>query len=163
RCLRKGDYRGVMAHATGGEKSIVSAPVTIICTGTYWRNSWKYQARTYRHFGWDNGTMLGNLLATAKALNLPSRVVMGFVDDEVNRFLSLDTDREVAFSLVSLGRISTLPPSPPPVIEKLILETEPLSPKEVDYPAMREMHAASSLVNQAEVSAWRCKTPIQKF
>src|SRR5262249_37290417 len=69
RCLRKGDYRGVMAHATGGEKSIVSAPVTIICTGTYWRNSWKYQARTYRHFGWDNGTMLGNLLATAKALN----------------------------------------------------------------------------------------------
>ena len=56
-----------------GEPSVTSAPVTIICAGTYWRNAWKYQARTYRHFGWDNGTMLANLLATATALNLPAR------------------------------------------------------------------------------------------
>jgi len=163
RWLRKGDYRGVMARATGREDSVVSAPVTIICTGTYWRNSWKYQARAYRHFGWDNGTILGNLLATATALKLPSRVVMGFVDDEVNRLLSLDIDREVAFSLVSLGRVSAPPPAPPTEIEKLVLETESLSPTEVDYPAMREMHVASSLVDEAETREWRGKTPIQKF
>jgi hypothetical protein len=34
------------------EPSVAHAPATIICTGTYWRNAWKYQARTYRHFGW---------------------------------------------------------------------------------------------------------------
>ena len=162
RCLRIGDYRGVMAHATGQEESVVSAPVTIICTGIYWRNSWKYRARAYRHFGWDNGTILGNLLATAVALDLPSRVVMGFVDTEVNRLLGLDINREVAFSLVSLGRVSRLPPAPPIEIEKLVLETEPLSPTEVDYPAMREMHAASSLVDEAEVRQWRAYSPIQK-
>src|SRR5215470_14889879 len=81
RRLRRGDYRGVIARATAQEPSVTRAPVTIICTGTYWRNAWKYQARTYRHFGWDNGAMLANLLATATALNLPARVVMGFVDE----------------------------------------------------------------------------------
>ena len=42
------------------EPAVADAPATIICDGTYWRNAWKYQARTYRHFGWDNGTLLAN-------------------------------------------------------------------------------------------------------
>src|SRR5918996_2820427 len=78
--LRRGDFRRVLADATGDEPTVRHAPVTVVCTGTYWRNAWKYRARTYRHFGWDNGTMLANLLATATALNLPARVLTGFVD-----------------------------------------------------------------------------------
>jgi len=159
RRLRAGDYRSVLVQAAAQEPSVVSAPVTIICTGTYWRNAWKYQARTYRHFGWDNGTLLANLLATATALNLPARVVMGFVDDEVNRLLGLDTEREVAFSMVPLGRASAPPPEPPAQIEPLMPETLPLSEKEVDYPALREMHAASSLLSGEEVRAWRGEAP----
>jgi SagB-type dehydrogenase family enzyme len=162
RRLRRGDYRGVIARATAQEPSVTRAPVTVICTGTYWRNAWKYQARTYRHFGWDNGTMLANLLATATALNLPARVVMGFVDEDVNRLLSLDTDREAAFSMVSLGRTSSPAPEPPAEIERLELETEPLSPGEVDYPAMREMHTASSLLDEDEVGRWRGSLPEPK-
>src|SRR5262245_45940629 len=46
RRIRSGDFRGALAHATAVENSVVHAPVTIVCTGTYWRNSWKYQART---------------------------------------------------------------------------------------------------------------------
>jgi SagB-type dehydrogenase family enzyme len=155
RRLRRGDYRGVIARATAGEPSVTSAPVTIICAGTYWRNAWKYQARTYRHFGWDNGTMLANLLATATALNLPARVVMGFLDGDVHRLLDLDADREVAFSMVSLGRTLSPAPEPPADIGRLALETEPLSTSEIDYPAMREMHAASSLLDEEEVRRWR--------
>src|SRR6267143_1137460 len=75
RQLRTGDYRSVLVEATGGEPAIAHAPLTIVCTCTYWRNAWKYQARTYRHFGWDNGTLLANLLAVATALGLPARVV----------------------------------------------------------------------------------------
>src|SRR5215468_3848787 len=143
RRLRRGDYRGVIARATAKEPSVTNAPLTIICTGTYWRNAWKYQARTYRHFGWDNGTMLANLLAAATALNLPARVVMGFVDEDVNRLLVLGADREVAFSMVSLGRTSQPAPEPPAEIERLTLETAPLSPREVDYPAVARRHAGT--------------------
>jgi hypothetical protein len=53
RRLRAGDYRNVLVEATAAEPAIAHAPLTIICTCTYWRNAWKYQARTYRHFGWD--------------------------------------------------------------------------------------------------------------
>src|SRR6202045_5294177 len=58
RLLRKGDFGGNLARGTAMEPAMAHAPATIICTGTYWRNAWKYQARTYRHFGWDNGTLL---------------------------------------------------------------------------------------------------------
>ena len=163
RRLRAGDYRRVLLEATGGEPAIAQAPLTIVCTCTYWRNAWKYQARTYRHFGWDNGTLLANLLAVATALGLPARVVCGFVDASVNRLLDVDPHREVAFSLVALGHAAALPPPTLAEISPLRLETVPLSQREVDYPLMREMHAASSLDSPEEVEAWRGHTPISDF
>jgi SagB-type dehydrogenase family enzyme len=159
RRLRQGDWRGVLAGATGGEPAIVRAPLVIVCAGTYWRNAWKYQARTYRHFGWDNGTIIANLMAVCAALRLPAEVVMGFVDEEVNRLLDLDTEREVTFSMVAVGRTPAEPPALPGEVQRLGLETVPLSRKEVDYPVMREMHAASSLTSAEEVRAWRGKGP----
>jgi SagB-type dehydrogenase family enzyme len=158
RRLRAGDYRGVLVEATGGEPAIAHAPLTIVCTCTYWRNAWKYQARTYRHFGWDNGTLLANLLAVATALGLPSEVVCGFVDASVNRLLDVDPQREVAFSLVALGHVGTLPPPAPAETSPLRLETVPLSLHEVDYPLMREMHAASSIDSAEEAEKWRNHT-----
>src|SRR6202012_4918166 len=106
RKLRAGDYRGLLVSATANEEAVAHAPATIICTGTYWRNAWKYQARTYRHFGWDNGTLLANMLAVASASALSAEIVLGFVDAEVNRLLDLDTRREVSFCLVPIGRTS---------------------------------------------------------
>src|SRR5713101_4741199 len=84
RKLRAGDYRGILIEATDAEPAIAHAPLTIVCTCTYWRNAWKYHVRTYRHFGWDNGTLLANLLAVGTALGLPANVVCGFEDDRVN-------------------------------------------------------------------------------
>lgn len=159
RRLRSGDYRDALVRATGGERSISHAPVTIICTGTYWRNAWKYQARTYRHFGWDNGTLLANMLAMCSALRLPARVVCGFVDEQVNQLLDVDTKREVAFSLVPIGNVSGGPPQAPHQMAPLALQTVPPSTTEVDYPPMREMHDASSLRSGEEVAAWRGQTP----
>jgi len=163
RLLRAGDYRRVLLEATGDEPAIAHAPLTIVCTCTYWRNAWKYQARTYRHFGWDNGTLLANLLAVASALGLPARVVCGFLDASANRLLDVDPQREVAFSLVALGHVAAPPPPSPAEIPPLRLETVPLSQREVDYPLMREMHAASSLDSPEEVEAWRGQTPVRDF
>jgi SagB-type dehydrogenase family enzyme len=158
RQLRAGDFRQTLVEATGGNPSIAHAPVTIICTGTYWRNAWKYRSRTYRHFGWDNGTILANLLAMSEASHLPAEVVTGFVDSQINELLSLDTKREVAFSLVSIGHQQAVPPSPPKV-SPLNLPIVPYSKEEVDYPAMRKMHEASSLDSASEVVALRGATP----
>ncbi len=115
RQLRAGDFRQTLVEATASRDSVAHAPVIIVCTGTYWRNAWKYHSRTYRHFGWDNGTILANVLAVAAASNLPAEVVSGFIDSQVNALLGLDTNREVAFSIVPVGRVSATPPAPPPI------------------------------------------------
>jgi len=160
RCLRHGDFRSVLLRASGNNPAVARAPVTIVCTGTYWRNAWKYQARTYRHFGWDNGTILANMLAMASALALPAQVTCGFVDIDVNKLLDLDTEREVAFSMVPLGSVSDAPPPYREEVSRLNLETVPLSASEVQYPAMGLMHQASSLRTADEVGAWRGGMPI---
>jgi SagB-type dehydrogenase family enzyme len=151
--LRRGDFRGNLAEATAMESVVAHAPVIILCTGTYWRNSWKYRARTYRHFGWDNGTLLANMLAVSAASGLPAGIVLGFVDAEVNRLLDLDTRCEVSLSLVPIGQRSESSPAPRE-FSALSLETIPLSKREVDYPAMLQMHEASSLKSKEEVAQW---------
>src|SRR5260370_278541 len=130
RRLRAGDYRRVLVEATGGEPAVAHAPLTIICTCTYWRNAWKYQARTYRHFGWDNGTLLANMLAVATALGLPGRCVTPISDlpsatGQIVQLSSLSdaemprdpieqviqrrgSTREFARSLISLPQLSTM-------------------------------------------------------
>ncbi|HEY3615182.1 MAG TPA: SagB/ThcOx family dehydrogenase [Candidatus Sulfotelmatobacter sp.] len=158
RQLRSGDFRQALVEASGGNPAVAHAPVTIISTGTYWRNAWKYHSRTYRHFGWDNGTILANLLAISAASNLPAKIVAGFIDSQVNALLSLDTNREVAFSVIPIG-YKKAKPSAAPKISPLQLPLVAYSETEVEYPAMRKMHDASSLDAAAEVTTWRGKTP----
>jgi SagB-type dehydrogenase family enzyme len=160
RLLRKGDFRGNLAQATAMESAMAHAPTTIICTGTYWRNAWKYQARTYRHFGWDNGTLLANMLAVSAASGLPAEIVLGFVDAEVNRLLDLDTRREVSLCLVPIGRKSETSLPARREAPALGLETIPLSEHEVEYPSMLEMQDASLLESEEEVARWRAKQPV---
>ena len=160
--LREGDYRAVLQDATGHEPSVVNAPAIIVCTDTIWRNSCKYQAREYRHAFWDCGTILANTLAVSSASGIPSQVVGGFVDGSVNRLLDLDTSREVTIALVSLGHS---PPNgakevgPAPVVGPLSLEVEPISDYETDFPAISQMHDASSLDTGRDVTSWRGHVP----
>src|SRR5262245_14337946 len=145
RQLRAGDYRQVLVQASGRESAIANAPVIIVCASTYWRNAWKYQSRAYRHCYWDTGTILANLLAAAAAHHMPARVILGFVDGMVSQVLGLDTMREGALSLLALGNAPLQANERSPTVEPVSFETAPLSKTEVDYPAIRAMHEASSL------------------
>ena len=156
--LRQGDYRALLVEASGTHPSIARAPLILISASTYWRNAWKYQARAYRHCFWDGGTLHANLLAIADAKGLQPTIVMGFADSAVETLLGLDSEREGALTLVSLGHSNAIPPAVPPM-PALTLKTEPLSRSEVEYPLIRDMHAASSLATGDEAAAWRGDTP----
>jgi SagB-type dehydrogenase family enzyme len=163
--LRQGDYRRVLVDASGDEPSVASAPAIIVYTDVIWRNAVKYQTREYRHAFWDCGTILANTLAVASAHEMPSRVVAGFVDESVNRLLGLDTQREMALALVPLGHAKVgagfkpAPTGSSPQVAPLSLRTAPISKHEIDFPAIREMHEASSLITRDEVASWRGQTP----
>jgi len=153
RRLRAGDVRQAFATAAGDD-SLARRAATVLLTGIYWRNAWKYQSRAYRHLFWDSGTMLANLLAVAGGLELGPRVLTGFVDGEVNRLLGLDAAREVALELVVVGHETSIAP-PGGALEAIDHPTLPLSSSEVDYPLVREIHLASSLSTSEAVRAWR--------
>jgi SagB-type dehydrogenase family enzyme len=77
----------------------------------------------------------------------------------VNRLLDLDTRREVALCLVPIGRTTESSLPAPAEAPALGLETIPLSKREMEFPAMLEMHDASSLASEGEAAQWREKRP----
>jgi SagB-type dehydrogenase family enzyme len=154
RTLRAGAYRAPLVAATGDEPHAADAPVLVVLTSTFWRNAWKYRTRTYRHCFWDAGTLVANLLAVAAALGVPAHVVTGFVDDDVARLLDIDQTREAPLAVLALG-VGGLPAPPASALPRLGLATLPLSRQEIDYPLIREAHAASSLTTATAVQAWR--------
>jgi SagB-type dehydrogenase family enzyme len=153
RRLRAGDYRGAAALAAADE-ALAAAPATVVLSAIYWRNTWKYQARGYRHLFWDSGTMLANLLASASALGTPARLVTGFVDDEMNALLGVDPEKEAALILVPVGGAGRPAPAPP-VVSPLQAAVVPLSEREVDYPLLRQAYEDSCLGSESEVLDWR--------
>ena len=159
RQLRQGDYRGALVDASGNEASVADAPAIIVYTDVFWRNACKYQAREYRHSFWDSGTILANTLAMSSACGMPAQVVGGFVDRTVNGLLDLDTQREVALALLPLGYAPGSAIGSPPSPGPLSFKTIPISDHEIEFPAIGEMHNASSFTNQEEVVSWRVETP----
>ena len=158
RRLRAGDHRATLLDAAADESAVRDAPAVLVYTSTFWRNAWKYRARTYRHCFWDAGTILANLLAVASATRRPVRAVQAFADDDVNRLLDLDVEREVALGLLALGSDAPAPPAASPSVP-LGLATLPLSAREVVYPQITAAHAATSLATTADATVARVAVP----
>lgn len=151
--LRTGDYRGVLADASGGHVGVTDAPVTFVATSQWWRNAWKYRDRTYRHAFWDSGTILANLLAVAHAAGQRAEVVAGFADDPVVDLLGLDPATEAPLELVPVGNGDPAPT--PPVQDAISPDEESLSRNPVDYPLITDAWRESTLPDGDAVDAWR--------
>jgi SagB-type dehydrogenase family enzyme len=160
--LRSGDYRRELSSAVGDDTDIILAPLTVVFTSVAWRNAWKYEARSYRHWFWDSGVIAANLLAICNSEKLRVSLVTGFVDNEIEKLLGLEDRNEAAIALVPVGtgpesfspddnlpRIGTLHP--------LRLETVPLSSEVHSYPLIWEMNEASSLLEKKQVKSWNEK------
>ena len=155
RCLRQGDYRGALARAAG-DPTVAAAPGTLVFSAVFWRSAWKYRVRSYRYCFWDNGTIVANLLAAATAAGLPVRVLLGFVDAQVNHLLGLDGHREASTCLAPLGQpVDLLSLAETDQVPPLSAEIELSSRGEIDYPEIARLHTASALTTPEEVVAWR--------
>jgi len=151
--LREGDYRASLDYA--GSSDSLSAPLTLVFTSLAWRNAWKYEARSYRHWFWDSGVIVANLLATSNSAGIAAKAVLGFVDSEIDQLLSLEAKKEATVALAVVGvdhdpkALRLRQPIP-----SLALEINPLSSEEVDYPIIWETNEASQLRSKFETEAW---------
>lgn len=156
--IRAGDYRSELAAAAGDNQSIITSPITIIFTSIAWRNAWKYQARSYRHWFWDSGVIAANLLATTISMGLPTRLIMGFVDDNVNNLLCLEDQQEAAVVMAAIG--IGLAKDPKSKEDKQIPylpipKIRPISKMgEIEYPEIWRVNQNSKLSNKEEVKDW---------
>ncbi|MFQ5850094.1 MAG: SagB/ThcOx family dehydrogenase [Candidatus Binatia bacterium] len=156
RRLRSGDYRPELVSTAGDNQGIAGAAATLIFSAIFWRSAWKYRARSYRHCFWDSGTILANLMAVAASEQIPWSVEMAFVDSRVNQILGLDGNKEASLCLVPLGRsLDWAGHVRRQELLPLSYEVEPLSREEVNYPVLKQMHAASCLVADEEARPWR--------
>jgi SagB-type dehydrogenase family enzyme len=154
--LRSGDYRATLADIAGGNNNIVRSPITVAYTSIAWRNAWKYQARSYRHWFWDSGVIAANFLATCISLEITTQLIMGFVDNAVNRLLRLDDKQEAAVVLAPIDNNSSAD-SVPTVKESedlSIPQTIPMLRGELNYPEIWKLHKSSYLLNKEEVKNW---------
>jgi hypothetical protein len=141
---------------------VLSSPISIILTSFAWRNAWKYQARSYRHWFWDSGVITANLLATTVAMGLYTSLKMAFLDDKVNRLLRLDSHKEAAVIIGTIsGQEVGLSSQGDEQKEKVIDISEtsapkirPLSENEINYPEIWRLHDASKLHSSEEVMEW---------
>ena len=153
--LRRGDYRGRLAEAAGGDGRIAGAPLTVVFTTVFWRSSWKYRTRGYRYCFWDNGTVAANLLAASAAAGLPTRLYNAFADGEVDDLLGIDGQGEASTCLVAVGAqgAPAVNSAQTSVLEAIGGTSEITAPGEIDYPDIRETHRATLLASAAEVAA----------
>jgi SagB-type dehydrogenase family enzyme len=160
--IRKGSYKRYLAD-TASNQDIARAPITIIFTSLAWRNAWKYQARSYRHWFWDSGVIAANLLATTRAMGLPARITMGFLDDNVNQLLRLEDQKEAVIAMAVIGAgLSNDDITPSQEQEQIhelshasIPKIRPLSKRgEFKYPEIWQLNQASKLTSKQEIEEW---------
>jgi SagB-type dehydrogenase family enzyme len=151
--IRKGDYREELAAIS--DDSVALAPATIVFTSLAWKNAWKYEARSYRHWFWDGGVIAANLIAVTTSLGFQTKIIQGFVDQTVNELLGLQDGKEATICLSPVGSgkqgsrghsLKRIDPVP--------LKVLPLSEEETEYAGMWEAHRASFFQNKSEVDQW---------
>jgi len=133
--------------------------VILIYTDIFTRNTVKYQTREYRHAFWDCGTIIANTLAISSAHGLAAKVIVGFVDKQVNLLLDLNSNKEVSLALVPIGFTNNVSGKEVPEVELMNVKTEPLSSYDIDDPEIQRMHQASSLNSVNQVKDWQGNTP----
>src|SRR5215213_7337560 len=161
--IRKGRYKRYLAAATANNQDIENSAITIIFTSFAWRNAWKYQARSYRHWFWDSGVIAANLLATTGAMGLRARIIMGFLDDSVNQLLCLEDQKEAAIAMAAIGAgLSNDIITPTQKQEQMheilhapVPKIRPLSKMgETKYPEIWQLNHASKLASKQEIKEW---------
>lgn len=168
--IHKGDCRKFLASIAANNNDILTSPISLIFTSFAWRNAWKYQSRSYRHWFWDAGVIAANLLAITRSMHLNARLIMGFTDDEINRLLGLEKEKEASILISSIGSgsrnvINDICDREQSLQEKIYdtstLKVYPLSYEEIEYPEIWKAYNSSKLLDKTQVDQWvKCKGKI---
>ncbi len=148
--LRQGKVLGELADAVRIQRETPPCLVFFL-TSLFFRSSWKYRDRAYRYHLLDTGHMLENLALALREAQLPFLTHYDFDDQSVNDLLGLDGSREVCLAVIPAWATNVFSGTESPALEAPrhdLAEESQCAKRETDYPAIREIHAASCRVKE---------------
>jgi len=108
--LKPGYDASVMRGWVPGQPQCADAALIFVFAGCYDRLRWKYGARSYRYMCMDIGFVCENLYLVAEAMGLAFCAVAGFIEDELETYLEIDGQGEMALLVAGLGPRTSLGP-----------------------------------------------------
>jgi SagB-type dehydrogenase family enzyme len=103
--IREGSFGRELSQAALGQGMLDGAACTFVWTAIVERSKWKYRERAYRYIYMDVGHIGQNLYLTATGLNLGCCTVGAFFDDEIDRLIGIDGEKEISVYLGAVGHI----------------------------------------------------------
>jgi len=152
--LRKGSFSQQILRMTTPEKEEVPV-LTFFLSAIFFRSAWKYRDRSYRYHLLDTGHVIENLILALKSLVFPTIVSYDFNDNAANQFLGFDETKEVSLAIAhTFGAHSSLKEGAqePGDLSNDCKKTSRVAKKEIDYPLVREIHAAGIKVSSMAAS-----------
>ena len=88
----------------GGQSFVGSSAATFMWVANVERMKWKYDMRGYRYLHLDAGHVCQNLYLAAESIDCGVCAIAAFDDDEINRFLGLDGERQFVIYAATVGK-----------------------------------------------------------
>lgn len=121
--------------------------LTFFLSAIFFRSCWKYRNRGYRYCLLDTGHLLQNLVLAAGSMGMGISCSADFPDEEVNRFLGIDHEREVCLAVARVpgGKESLVKvvPSGGTLLQSFP-DASRVAPRETVYPAAVDAHKAGT-------------------
>ena len=92
--IKAGDLRTALSGASLGQRSIATAPASLVIAAVYQRTAAKYGSRAGRYVHIEVGHVGQNILLQATAIKLGTVVIGAFDDQAVQQVLDLPVDHE---------------------------------------------------------------------
>ena len=133
-------------------KGAESGPsLTFFLTSIFFRSCWKYRDRGYRYCLLDTGHLLQSLVLAAGSMGASLSCSADFPDNQVNRFLGLDQEREVCLAVAEVPMRKESVLGVIPESEKLsqdMVDASRVALKETVYSAPVEAHKAGMSIRR---------------
>ncbi len=93
-----------LAYAVLGQDFVATAPVVFLWTSVPYRTEWRYADASYKVICVDAGHVCQNLYLAATAIDCGICAIGAYLQDEVDKFLGLNTDNELTVYIAPLGK-----------------------------------------------------------
>lgn len=93
-----------LVEACLGQEFVKSCAATFVWIADAYRMTYRYGERGYRYLHLDAGHVCQNLYLAAEAIGCGACAIAAFEDDDVNRVLGLDGERQFAIYLGTVGK-----------------------------------------------------------